>query len=315
MMIAGQPVVWNSIGLLTLNVSLLAISVTGVRPAHAETSAARLAQSVVDAYCAGSENDFASIYPFREGRASLSMALKARVSREPGLATVVRASRRRAVVLVSAVPTMPNSGDATLVGSYFSGLYEARPGRRGWYLHLRIPLDELGTIKSHQMQVTVRPASGLQVEDRMQIAVRGADGFAVRLNHRAVVRQVRTAQGASTYRFGGGLLWVDLPPGTAALTIAYSLSVERGARDSNSGSFLEEAGHVRNQYFWHPFFDFRSRGDWALFEVEARIPREYHLTTSLPQTARFVGNERVISGKPARPTMALSLIYDRDWQP
>jgi hypothetical protein len=314
-MIDRQTGTWNSVRVVTLKVGLLAISVLGAHHAQGETSPARLAQAVVDAFCAGSEDDFASIYPFREGRASLSMALKAKAPREPGLATVVRASGSRALVIVSAVPAMPNSGDATLAGSLFSGLYDSRPGTSGWYLHSRIPLDKLGTIKSHHVRVAVRPASGLQVEDRMQIAVQGPNGFAVRLNHRAVIRQVRTAKGPSTYRFGGGLLWVDLPPGIAALTLIYTINVEHDGKDSNSGLFLEHAGHVRSQYFWHPFFDFRSEGDRAHFEVEARIPREYQLSTSLPQTSRLDGNNRFIFGKTVRPTMALSLIYDRDWQP
>ncbi|HTS24747.1 MAG TPA: YncE family protein [Bryobacteraceae bacterium] len=95
-------------------------------------------------------------------------------------------------------------------------------------------------------------------------------------------------------------------------TESHKIEVEEGPNNSNSGAFLRKAGHVRNQYFWHPFFDFNSSADSADFEIELRLPREYKATTSLPQTERIEGNERVITGKSVRPTFALTLVYDRD---
>jgi hypothetical protein len=209
---------------------------------------------------------------------------------------------------------LANSGDATLMGRGFSGFYQARRGTHGWELASRIPLDDAGTIISHHIEVSIRPASGLAVKDRMQIGVQGPNGFAVRLNHTANIHQVRTSQGLSTYQFAGGLLWVDLPAGHTELTVSFDIDVEQGGQQTNSGSFLEEAGHVRSQYFWHPFFDLNAARDWAQFEIEAHIPRGYQVSTSLPQHSRIEGDERIVSGRTARPTMALSLVYDRNWQ-
>src|SRR5258708_4626201 len=103
--------------------------------AQAQTSPAELAQAVVERWSAGAEKKFASIYPFREGWNALS-AVK---SRAAGLANVIRASEGQAVLLISGVPLLPNSGDATAAGAEFSGVYEARAEDGAWKLHSRIP--------------------------------------------------------------------------------------------------------------------------------------------------------------------------------
>ncbi len=136
----------------------------------------------------------------------------------------------------------------------------------------------------------------------------------MRLNYRANLQQVKANKAAVKYLFGGGLLWMKLPPGETAVTLTYSIEVEQGPNETNSGCFLRKAGHVRNQYFWHPFFDFSSAGDQAEIEIEARIPKEYKLSTSLPQTEHIEGAERVIDGKTIRPTVALTITYDREWK-
>src|SRR5437879_13853315 len=78
--------------------------------AEAQTSPAELAQAVVERWSAGAEKKFASIYPFREGRNALSAAK----SRTAGLAKVIRASEEQAVLLISGVPLLPNTGDETV---------------------------------------------------------------------------------------------------------------------------------------------------------------------------------------------------------
>src|SRR5262249_54933720 len=97
------------------------------------------------------------------------------------------------------------------------------------------------------------------------------------------------------------------------LTLRYSIEVEAAPDDPNSGRFTERFGHVRTQYFWHPFFDFENSADQADFEVHVRIPKEFALTTSLPQTERVNGAERVVDASTIQRTPALSLAYDRDW--
>jgi hypothetical protein len=178
--------------------------------AEAQTSPAELAQAVVEHWSAGAEKKFASVYPFREGRDDLSAALGAK-SRAAGLANVIRAGDGQAVLLISGVPLLPNSGEATAAGAEFSGVYEARAEGRAWKLHSRIPLDNLGRILAHDLKVSILPASGVTVEDRMRIQVMGRDGFGLRLNHKANIESIRAAGRELAHLFGGGLLWVELP--------------------------------------------------------------------------------------------------------
>jgi hypothetical protein len=292
---------------------VLLVAVSVIFHAEAQTSPAELAQAVVERWSAGTEKKFASIYPFREGRDALSAARGAK-SRVAGLANVIRASEGQAVLLISGVPSLPNSGDATVAGAEFSGVYEARAESGAWKLHSRIPLENLGRILAHDIKVSVVPASGVTVEDRLRIRVKGRDGFALRLNHAAKIESIRAAGREPAHLFGGGLLWVELPKGETELTIRYSIDVENGPQDTNSGCFLENAGHMRNQYFWHPFFGFDPVGEWADFHIEVRIPKEYRVSTSIPQTERVAGGERIIEGKTIQPAFALTLVYDRDWK-
>src|SRR5579872_5931906 len=271
--------------------------------AHAQTSPGELAQTVVARWCASSEKEFAAIYPFRKGRDAFAMAVRAQ-SRIPGLFNVIRTSAHSAVLLLSGVPRLPNSGDATSVGRGFSGVYEARYEAGRWSLASRIPLDEMSRILAHHMKAFIRPGSGFTVEDRMHIRVKGTNGFAARVNHAAKIEDIRSASRTPIYLFGGGLLWADLPEGETNLTIRYSIEVETDPNDTNSGCFLKNAGHLRSQYLWHPFFDFNTAADWADFDIEVRIPKEYRLSTSLAQIERVEGAERIVEDKTIHPASA-----------
>src|SRR5258708_3721470 len=297
---------------LTAGISKLLVfgAAAVIFPPQGQTPPAQVAEAVVRPLSPGAGKKIAPLHPLLEGRNALSAAK----SRTAGLAKVIRASEEQAVLLISGVPLLPNSGDATVAGAEFSGVYEARAERGAWKLYSRIPLENLGRILAHDIKVSVLPASGVTVEDRLRIQVKGRDGFALRLNHVAKIESIRAAGREPAHLFGGGLLWIELPEGETELTIRYSIEVEKGPQDTNSGCFLENAGHMRNQYFWHPFFGFDPVGAWAEFHIEVRIPKEYHVSTSIPQTERVVGGERIIEGKTIQPASDLTLAYDRDWK-
>jgi hypothetical protein len=231
-----------------------------------------------------------------------------------GLAEVVRGGAAAATLLLSGVPETVNSGDDMAYGMDFSGIYEASADAGQWKLGRQIPLDDLGQIVSQRLAVALRPGQGVDVEDRMRVRVQGGNGFAARLNYRARLQPVRKGEAEVRSRFGGGLLWLDLPPGEAELTLRYSIDVETSPKDPNSGCFTADYGHIRNQYFWHPMFGFSTAGDHADFEVEVRAPADYQVVTSLPQTARVEGAERIIEARSVRKVFALSLAYDRGWK-
>jgi hypothetical protein len=167
---------------------------------------------------------------------------------------------------------------------------------------------QTGRILSHDLRVTLRPAAGLDAEDRMRVRVAGPGGLELRLNPGARIESPREA------KFSDGILHLDLPAGETAVTVRYSLPIPHDPDDPNSACFREHAGHVRNQYFWHPTLDFASAGAWADFHIEVRIPRQYRLTTSLPQTERVEGETRVVDARTVQPAGWLTLAYDRDWQ-
>ena len=281
---------------------------------QAQSSPQALATAISQRWTEDSPAEFASLYPFQEGREIHSNAVKSKTERAKGLSDVVHAGQTRATLLVSGVPLTGNSGNDTIYGMGFSGIYEASAEGGRWRLERQVPLDKLGQILSHRLKVSLRPGYGVDVEDRLLAHVIGSNGFLARLNHRAKLQSVRAGGEEVRHKFAGGLFWVDLPEGNAELTIRFSLEVERAPEDSNSGCFTEEFGHIRNQYFWHPMFGFNSAGDQSDFQVEVRMPKEYRLTTSLPQIEHIDGPERIVEAKSVQKTFALTLAYDREWK-
>src|SRR6185437_2942677 len=268
----------------------------------AQESPSELAKTVVAMWTTGSAEEFAAVYPFREGRDALSTAILGHLDRNPFLATVVRKNADDAELLLSGVPVGINSEDNTTIGRGFSGAYEAKHQGDRSELTNRIPLEQMGQILAHRIEIRIVPASGFSAQDRMRIQVHGDRGFALRLNADAKIQDVSTTPNHKIrYLFGGGLLWLDLPQGETTLTIKYSMTVEEGPNSTNSGSFLPKAGHLRTSYFWHPFFDFNSAGDQAEFNIKVHIPRQYEVSTSLPQQEHVVGPERIIVAQTVRP--------------
>ena len=293
--------------LLALPLALFAVNLS-----PAQTSPQSLADVVIQQWTGGSAAGFSAVYPFPQGRDLLSGLIREKMERVKGLATAVRTAEDSAVLLLSGVPLTGNSGDDTSLGSRFSGPYEARLENGQWQLKRVIPLQDLGQLLSHDIRVSVQPGSGVDVLDRMTVRTAGVNGFAARLNHRAELRRVEAAGRPLAHRFGGGLLWLDLPAGQTEVTLDYHLPVE--TVPGNSSCLQEAFGHIRNQYWWHPFFGFDNPSDQAAFHIELRIPKAYRATTSLPQIERVQGDTRIVEGRTVQPTPALSLAYDREWQ-
>jgi Peptidase family M1 domain len=283
--------------------------------AQAQSSAQELADRVSQQWAGGSDADFSAVYPFREARQIHSGILRAKIQLVKGLSSVIAADERQATLLLSGVPLTGNSGDDTIYGMGYSGVYESVAEGGSWRLERQIPLEDLGAILSHRLVVSVHPGKGLEVEDRLLLLVKSKNGFAARLNHGAKLQSVQAGGTDVRYQSGGGLLWIDLPPGQVEVKLKYSLEVESDPKDANSGRFKPEFGHVRNQYLWHPAFGFSSSGDQAEFQIEARIPKEYPLTTSIPQSDRIEGEERIVQGRTVQRTSTLTLAYDREWKP
>jgi hypothetical protein len=274
-----------------------------------------LVERVQARFSAGSLEDFRAVYPFEDGLEPVRSALKHNQPRKPGLGRVLRTDGARAVLLLSGVAVSANSGDDVSDSRTFSGLYEARLDRGAWTLHHRLPLDDGNRILKQSLDVTIAPGASLDITDRLGLEVDGEHGFLARLNHRARLDKVLWNDQPAEHAFGGGLLWVRVGKGgRGTLTLAYHLEVEHGPTETNSACFLPDFGHVRNQYFWHPFFDFSSGRDRADFDITARIPSAYRVATSIPQTETIEGRHRVVRGRTIQAAFALTLLYDRRWR-
>ena len=81
--------------------------------------------------------------------------------------------------------------------------------------------------------------------------------------------------------------------------------------DTTSTAF----GAFHNTDVWHPFFDYLSANDLADITAVVRIPSEYYLTTTVPQTDSVKGSVRTVYARSMHSAFLLALIYDRDWQP
>lgn len=289
---------------------LQAVAVVAMTAGRAwgQSSPEELASRVAERWVGKSQSEFEKLFPFADGRREFAESTQ----RIRGLGSVVRKSAVEAIVLLSGVPSRPNSGDATLEGIGYSGVYRARPSTDGWRLEAPISLDDLGTLSAHALKVNVHPGAGIVAEDRMHVVVKGTNGFAVRLNYAAKVEAVRSQDRDVPYRFGGGLLWADLPAGEGELSLRYSLDVPADPNTSNSACFLEAYGHIRNQFLWHPILGLET-GDWASFDLEIRIPAQYQLSASLPQSEQVEGGERVVRSQTPQRAFALTLVYEREW--
>ena len=275
-----------------------------------------LVERVQARFAAGSLEDFRAVYPFEDGLEPVTSALENNRARKPGLGRVLHTDGARAVVLLSGVSLSANSGDDILRSLQYSGLYEARLDRGAWTLTRRLPIDEGNRILEQTLDVAVVPGASLDVTDRLDLEIDGEHGFLARLNHRARLDKVLWNGQPVEHAFGGGLLWVRAAKGgRGTLTLTYHLDIEQGPENTNSACFLPDAGHVRNQYFWTPFFGFHSDRDRSSFAITARIPAAYRLTTSVPQTETIEGRQRVVRGRTSLATFALTLLYDRRWRP
>jgi hypothetical protein len=282
----------------------------------AQESPEQLGSLILERFRIGTPEDFAAVYPFPQGRAMHAEAVKRKIPRVAGLARVIAQRDTEAVLLLSAHGLTINAGDSVWMAAELAGLHRAVKEGSQWKLAERWPIDHGNRILAHDLDVTVIPNHGLAVTDRITTQVRNDYGWAAYLNSNARIKNIAVNGKPARHEFGASLLWIEVSRASQAeLRIEYDLAIEEGPDNNNSGCFLKRAGHVRNQYAWHPFFWFGNPNGDGAFRITARIPTPYHLATSLEQTEMLEGDTRVVRGASVRNTPALTLTYDRDWKP
>lgn len=218
-----------------------------------------------------------------------------------------------ATVLLSGYVRLENSGDQTSYAQRFSGIYRVKPTADGWRVERRIPF-EVNRIRSHDLSLDLDPAIGVRVTDEMVVEVGGAQGFFAGMNTNATVSAVTVDGRRADHAFQDGLLWVEARSGRRRVKIEYALVVEREP-GGNSAMFGDQFGHVRNQYWWHPFFGFGVDNGLADFRLTIRAPERLKIATDLPQTETVAGGVRTVTARSDEPTGAVSWAYDEAWEP
>jgi Peptidase family M1 domain len=281
-----------------------------------------LAILVIQKFASGSAEEFNSVDPDPGGQRVVQRAIKQRAVRRGDLSRVIWQGPDRAVLLLAGTVEASSSGEETTGSRDFSGLYEAAKSNGAWTLVRRLPIDQENHILSQAVQCTIVPREKISVQDQVAISVGSAYGFAVRLNDRAKLSQVKLGGKPAKYEFGGGVLWLQTPPRShAELSLAYSLAAEshkeseKAAPASDAATGASAYGEFLNVDVWMPLFDFDSANDTAPISITARIPAAYYLTTSIPQTETMSGGVRIVRGRTDEPEFTLTLIFDRDWHP
>ncbi|MGB6232874.1 MAG: M1 family aminopeptidase [Candidatus Acidiferrales bacterium] len=281
-----------------------------------------LAALVIQQFASGSAEEFNSVDPDPGGQRVVQRALKQKAARRGDLSRVIWRGPDRAVLLLTGTVGASNSGEETTGSRDFSGLYEAAKSNGVWTLVRRLPIDQENHILSQAVQCTILPGEKISVQDQVGISVGGVYGFAVRLNDRAKLSQVKLGGKPAKYEFGGGVLWLETPPRShAELSLVYSLAAESHKENEKAPSSSATPtgppayGEFLNVDVWMPLFDFDSANDTAPISITARIPSAYYLTTSIPQTESVSGGMRIVRGRTDEPEFTLTLIFDRDWHP
>lgn len=243
-----------------------------------------------------------------------ALAITEKILKVPGKSRIISIHGDSAYVMLSGIFLFGNSGDETNFSNSYTGVYKMELINGAWQIKNRIEIDRANQIKKQNIAVNFLPGKGIKLSDTLMIEVNDKIGFAVRLNHKAKISKLLVNQTTTDFTFSGGLLWVNAPKKSKQqLIIDYVIDVEQDEQDKNSSYFGESYGHLRNQYYWHPFFNFSSPNDRAEFTLRCSIPKAYHLATSLPQKDRVVGNDRIITAKSGNPTFGLSVYYDKSW--
>jgi hypothetical protein len=226
---------------------------------YSTESSQALATLVLEEFQKGTESEFAAVYPFRDGRDAVAIAIRGEFDRVAGLQRVIREQGDRAIMVLSGVPRVGNSGDETILGRGFSGVYEAGKQGRDWKLLRRIPLEELGEIRAHKLLVNVRPAYGLEVEDGLQYRAKRQWGFVARLNHAARIETVAWRGDKLHYAFDRGLFWAEVPEGQGRVAPAIFSRGRTGTEQFQFGLLSAESRSCPESILLASLLRFRQR--------------------------------------------------------
>jgi len=305
-------------------IRILAAVAVAIGTAHAQAPTPdSLARLVVARFATGTPAAFDSVYGDPLGRRVMHAAVERKSAREAGPVRVLGRSGSAAILLLTPMVVASGGtgisagGDEMNQGRRLAGIYKALNTDGSWRLERQLPFDSANFIHGQRIHVALDPGQTLRVVDTLDIEVGVSYGFAVRLNARAHLDEVKLDGRGIDRQFAGGVLWLAAPERPhASLTLRYSIDDDRStALDSAAtGARAPSYGMIENTDGWLPFFNYDSGNDFAALTVTATIPAAYKLTTSVPQTETVAGKIRTVNGESVHPEFILSLIYDTDWR-
>ncbi|WP_027388515.1 M1 family aminopeptidase [Chryseobacterium gregarium] len=264
----------------------------------------------------GTSDEIKSRFPLIQQQKLILAMLKGKYERKPGLSKLLKLDKDSALVLLTGTFLIGNSGEETDYSNTYSGVYIFKPLNGVWSMVKKLPIDRMNKIREQRMAVKIIPDDReLIITDTINIRTEESYGILFALNHNAKIKNVLLNQRKVLSIFDGGVLWIkSRTKKDDQLILSYSLKVDQDKKNDNSGYFDANFGHVRDQYYWHPFFNFSSGNDLAKFSIKLAIPSTYQVATTLPQTDKVIGSERVVMAKSSYSTFALSLYYDKEWK-
>ncbi len=241
--------------------------------------------------------------------------VRADLPRLSGSPHIIRwnAREKTATILLSGHAELDDSGNETSASLRYSGLHSARWTEMGWKIEARTPFS-VNRIRTHRIAVQLDPSVGLSAVDEMEVTVGTDQGFFFGLNTGAVIDAVTIDGRSVPFLFQDGFAWVDAPKGSHRVSVQYHIKVER-TPGGNSAMFADAYGHIRNQYWWHPFFGFGVDEGLADFQISIRAPERLKLAVDLPQTDAVVEGQRTVVARSSGPIAAVSFAYDEAWAP
>lgn len=267
-----------------------------------------LAEVVMQKFADGTPDEFAAIFPDSSGRVFMR-------SRSPKKSELMRVAWRdggAAVLLLAGTTIRGSGGDQTNAARHFSGFYEAAEIEGEWRIVRKLPLDTANYIRAQALSVDVTPGVGIEVVDTLTLSVGAPHGIAFRINNGVEFKSVHLNGKPAEYAFGGGIVWVDAPQTrTSELVLEYTLA-ETVTGDSTGAPAY---GAYHNTDVWHPAFGYIQANHLSPLTATVRIPAEYHLTTTIPQTDTVTAGVRTVRGESLHHEFLLALIFDRDWEP
>lgn len=262
----------------------------------------------------GDHDALKKLLPAADARRAIDIAAELEFEHGEANYFILEANGNRARMLMTGEFNASTYGYATLLSAWFSGLYEAEKTEKGWRLTKKNEGSLGAKLRQHTLDAIIFPGDNLKVSDKIELDNTHAHGVLFWFTAGATIDDLKVNGVSADYRHQGGVLWVRTPASAQTeIAISYEVDVDKNKDWQNSAYWSEDAGHVRAQYAWHPFFGFGDANGFAAYDVTVTSPIGIQVATTLPQESRQDGAARITQAKSEFNVPAIDLVYASDW--